>query len=268
MNTTLVCKFATTSVHEHMPELRRDTANLLCHTEKTAQTYCLVDKQKKAFETSLQVRKAMRTNFSAPDEIVDNHSKLSSLPLSKDEIKEIFCLETQNGSISIAAIRERVSSDTRLNIVGWTDKLEKALLDTVRYIIKTKPAATISKPAVAGANDNAIRNKEVLLKEMVAGNIISPTPMKFEKKSALISAAGNSCFRDFKLLPTRKRALYSDAEIKLIWECLEELIDTDEPIIKSEAEKLIQSKEKMQPLIEKFGIKSLLIKVRTERDKR
>ena len=64
ITTTLVRMCATTTVRGNMPEYKVQTANLLCHSDKTAEkSYNLIDRTKKAAETSRIIKRAMRTNF-------------------------------------------------------------------------------------------------------------------------------------------------------------------------------------------------------------
>ena len=60
LNTMLVRKFASTTVCENLADLKGDAADLMCHSKKTQEkSYHLVDKQRKAFATSLLIKKAL-----------------------------------------------------------------------------------------------------------------------------------------------------------------------------------------------------------------
>lgn len=61
ISATLVRKSAVSKVHECEPDLKRDLANLMCHSEATAQkTYFLQEKTKKAGKTSALLRGILR----------------------------------------------------------------------------------------------------------------------------------------------------------------------------------------------------------------
>ena len=56
INSTVVHKFTTTSIHENMPNFANDTANLLCHMLKIAKEhYHVYDRQRKAASTGAKI---------------------------------------------------------------------------------------------------------------------------------------------------------------------------------------------------------------------
>lgn len=62
INSTLVRKFTTTTVHQKFPHLKKQTADLLCHSQKTAeQHYALYEKSKTTVATSQKLREALRS---------------------------------------------------------------------------------------------------------------------------------------------------------------------------------------------------------------
>ena len=132
INTTLVRKLTTTTVHENLLGLKADAANLMCHSEKTAQkSYHLSDKHKKAFSTSQLIKQALRTDFNVSE---GNYSQTTCNKISKNDLEIIFEKEIENGEIGISVVPDRIETDDRLNIHSWNEKSVKALLDSVRYL--------------------------------------------------------------------------------------------------------------------------------------
>ena len=155
LNTTLVRKFASTTVCENMSGLQADAANLMCHSKKTQQiSYHLVDKQRKAFATSQLMKKALRTDFSI--------SESQTASFDKGELRNIFQKEIDNSEISISVVREKTETDDQLNCFKWNEKTQKSLLDSIRYIISSKKIGncTIRNDAENSENSDAPETNE------------------------------------------------------------------------------------------------------------
>ena len=61
---TLVRKCTTSTVHEHVSEIKQSTANLLCHNLRaTESNYAIYDKQRKAANTSNLIKDVQRSTF-------------------------------------------------------------------------------------------------------------------------------------------------------------------------------------------------------------
>ena len=64
MNPTLARKYTTTSIYQYNPELKKDTADLLCHSLRTAENnYVLVEIQMKASSTSKKIQAIQRNKL-------------------------------------------------------------------------------------------------------------------------------------------------------------------------------------------------------------
>ena len=169
----------------------------------------------------------------------------------KDELKKIFETEINNSEINIATVRAKTETDDRLSNFEWNDKSQKALLDSIRYVISSN--AKGSNCAVPTDGDEKMSSETVAEKDDVA-----------ERSAEQEEERANRVVKK-----KRTRANYNRDEINKIWRCIgEELIKTDSPLVKSEATRIILSKPGMKPLVDKFGVKSLMIKIRTERDRR
>ena len=94
LNPTIVRKYTTTLVHDKYPELKQNTAHLLCHDIKTAErSYAIIDKRNKVAETSKRIREVQRETTFAGDQV----TSLSS----------IFESEIFRGSITLSEVREK-----------------------------------------------------------------------------------------------------------------------------------------------------------------
>ena len=66
---------------------------------------------------------------------------------------------------------------------------------------------------------------------------------------------------------TRNRKEYSQEDLILVNEHLKQFINSNNPLIKKEVQKYLESEPECKPLLEKFGLRSLIIKIRTEKGK-
>ena len=63
-NSTIIPKIKTTAVHDNLPEMKQEAADLVCHGLKTDKVLDhLIDKHRKPSRTSLKIKDAQRTNF-------------------------------------------------------------------------------------------------------------------------------------------------------------------------------------------------------------
>ena len=121
-NATKVRKFAVTKVYEEKPQMKKNLALLMCHSEKTAnKSYYLQEKTKTACETSSNLRELMRVNTSSPQ--YDDNDRISNA--FKD------CLESKK--ITMTIIRER-----RPNLIDLDHLTDIQIRDKIRYIMSSK----------------------------------------------------------------------------------------------------------------------------------
>ena len=74
---TLVRKYTTLTVHQHFPEIKRSTANLLCHSSRvTESNYALYDNQKKAVNASNMVKDVQRSTLEEGDKTSTEFSEI------------------------------------------------------------------------------------------------------------------------------------------------------------------------------------------------
>jgi len=122
-NATLVRKSAVTKVHNLKPELKKDLALLMCHSEQTAKkSYYLQEKTKNACRTSTTLRTLLRTS-EVPTENCN------------DKIRQIFhdCIE--KGKITLTIVRERREQCKHEALEELSDV---QLRDKIRYLFSEK----------------------------------------------------------------------------------------------------------------------------------
>ena len=95
MNWTLVRKYTTSTVHEHVPEIKQSAANLLFHSLRVAESnYAIYDKQKKAVDPSNLVKDVQRSTFEEGDKgNTEDLQKYSSKMSSKKQGMTKFLLK-------------------------------------------------------------------------------------------------------------------------------------------------------------------------------
>ena len=228
ITSTLMRKFTTTVVHEKYPELKRKTANLLCHSERTAtENYALIQKSKSVASTSCELRRALRSNSTSTGRL-------------DTDIKKHFQDEIINGSVNIALVREKMANNKEL--CGMTDK---QIVDRIRYLSKTT-----ERPDV---------EEDVELPEYVEDPDYVEHPEDVEPPEDVE--------RPYMKSNKRKRINYTTTDVNLLRKHLSQFIKGKKSLIKSELTSFIKNCPELQELLENKGIASLLIKVRTERDR-
>ena len=114
INRTLVRKYTISTVHEHVPEIKQLTANLLCHRLRvTESNYAIYDKQKQAVNVSILVKDVQRSTFEEGEKSnTEDSQKYSSKMASKitrhDQIpfEDIFSSYIEKKVIYVADVRE------------------------------------------------------------------------------------------------------------------------------------------------------------------
>ena len=220
INPTLVRKYATTVVHENMPELKQCTANLLCHSLGMAEKkYAIFDKERAAAATSLKLKKVQRSSFD------EKNSSYEDIPL-----QEIFKDAIRKGNIKTGDVREVIwNNEIYFRDFSVDEKFVKKVLDSVLYIIQcnSKKSASTSGPkncpgdqenvGIGTVNENdKMDNKE---------------PCKLQSRPYL-----------------RVRKSFSSSDMTLIYKHLNHLIDSDEPLQKNEFSDYVSKKNELTKL--------------------
>ena len=233
INPTLVRKYTTSTVHEHVPDSKQKTANLLCHSLRMAESkYAIFNKQKSAVGASNMVKDVQRRSF----EQIVNYDEIP--------FEHIFKQYIEKGAIKIADVREVVAKEDVFNNFTIDEAFLKKVCDSIRYIIKTKTQQTVH---CERAFDNAEESEDEVTEKI--------------PRVAIVSEA-----KDLKQVGhVRSRKTFSESELNLIYEHLGHFIDSREPLIKSDFLKYVSSKKELETLVAKFGMNSLLVKMRTER---
>ena len=245
LNPTLVRKYTTTTVHQNDPSFRQDAADLLCHSLSTAvKSYFIVDKQKKAASTSKKIHETQRKPFSPA--------------LSNTRLLEIFKYDICLGTITISVVREKLKD---LNCLPESEKELKRVLDFLRYEIKCNGKDVAQKQNGKGLQEEEMEevrkdNVEETRHELTAGAEIGRGS---EEDNTVVDME----FPQMKAV--RKRIFFTVGDNNLIFEHLGRYVNSSCSIIKSEFEDYVNSKMALKPLVEKFGIPSLIAKMRTER---
>ena len=91
INSTVVRKVTTTSIHENMPNFANDTANLLCDILKIAQEdYHVYDRQRKAASTSAKISVAQRISLDNGNEKPEKDLGTKILEVFKEDVQRKF----------------------------------------------------------------------------------------------------------------------------------------------------------------------------------
>ena len=236
INPTLVRKFTTTTVHENVPSMKQKTANLLCHSLGMAEKkYALYDKQQAAVGTSAALKQVQRRNFS-------DCATFSDVPLD-----EIFRNEIRQKSIKKADVEEKIFTENEyFKNFKIDDKFIKKVKDSVRYIIAKSSKNEDAQP-IKVAHEN------------------QDSPVDDEVASADtddVQTSGHS-----KVL-VRTRKAFSSSELELIYKHLGHYIYSNDTLSKSEFSEYVSQVKELEELVKKFGVNSLLVKMRTERKNR
>ena len=236
MNPTVMRKCTTTVVHTTFPGSKQVVADHLSHSLSTAEkSYYKASKQSNAASTSKCIKNALRA--------------------TDVDLIEIFSNEIKNGTINIATVRAKLS-----NVPDMSLNEEKRILDLVRYQIRKKSMASTSSASSSSALNNSSENSSSYSSSssLLATNLPPATssPLLVPSKSA------NS---DIFVKSSRERKVFSSEDNRLIKLHLRGYIKKNTQIIRSEFEEFVRGIPELEGAIEKFGITSLITKVRTER---
>jgi len=124
-NATMVRKYAVTKVHNQKPEMKKNLALLMCHSDQTAvKSYYLQEKTKNACKTSTNLRDLLRTDEPSDD-----------LPKSQAEIDEnifqVFKGEIEKGKITMSIVREKKTEEL-------TSMTDLDLRDRILHLIRNQ----------------------------------------------------------------------------------------------------------------------------------
>ena len=125
---TIIRKFTETSVLSDHKEFSQDAANHLCHSQETAKKcYYIVDKKRKAAETSQKIKNIQRNTLDVKFEKKANN----------EDIERYFMDEIKSGQIKKAIVDQKIDEIEHLAHFKDT-KGRKRVLDVVRYAISKR----------------------------------------------------------------------------------------------------------------------------------
>nr|XP_047124634.1 uncharacterized protein LOC124807122 isoform X2 [Hydra vulgaris]XP_047126611.1 uncharacterized protein LOC124807913 isoform X2 [Hydra vulgaris] len=235
LNPTIVRKYTTTLVHDKYPELKQNTAHLLCHKVTTAEkSYAIAEKRNKVAETSKQIREVQRETYA------DNQAPSLNL---------IFESEILRGSITLPEVREKFNQYS-LGDISDSKKVKK-ILDDVRYLIK-KNKASDDDSDFNPKNCSDFENDKFTIDNL-----------SYNKHSDIVPSSPTTSLYS----KTRNRKEYSQEDLTLVNKHLKQFIDSNTTLLKKEVQQYLESVPECNPLLEKFGLRSLIIKIRTEKGK-
>ena len=120
INRTLVRKYTISTVHEHVPEIKQLTANLLYHRLRvTESNYAIYDKQKQAVNVSILVKDVQRSTFEEGEKSNTEDSqkysfKMASKITRHKAFEDIFSSYIEKKVIYLADVREAVTMEDKI----------------------------------------------------------------------------------------------------------------------------------------------------------
>ncbi|XP_065648964.1 uncharacterized protein LOC136078070 isoform X1 [Hydra vulgaris] len=283
MTPTLVRKFTTTKVHQNFPSLKQNVAHHLCHSLKVAESnYAIFDKYNAASSTSNQLCLIQR---SLTDEQGTKIEEKKNIPLN------LFENEINKGSIKVADVKKKLANSSE----NLCDEKVKKIVDKVRYAIKRKKITQMPNqqlPETEPNIDNVDFVNEIScplsssISQEIQKKVYPLRKRKEEIYSIESSNNGESLFyaakdvdksEDFNyddyIPPSpdsaetsfkRSRKEFTKEDRRLIYTHLSNVIYSNEPIMKDKFA-LMLKKPELEGLVKKFGLQSLIVKMRTER---
>ncbi|XP_057304499.1 uncharacterized protein LOC130641636 [Hydractinia symbiolongicarpus] len=236
LNATLVRKTCVTKTHSLRPELEQQLANLMCHSKATARrSYFLQEKSKNAAETSRELRSVLRQTGNNVDVSLE------------DAIKVHFAKEISDGKITLTVVKEKSTLHP-----SFFNLTSLQLRDKIRYFIMSKTKRQ---------NNDEVRDKELTVHEPEAS---------FNDNEALISdnTSISTCETTSSLFGTRKdRVKFSSEDNQSIWGKFGDLITGSILIKEADIRSASKADRVVKDLIEKYGVTTIVMKVRTEKKK-
>ncbi|XP_065640288.1 uncharacterized protein LOC124815663 [Hydra vulgaris] len=273
MNPTLVRKYTTTKVHSKFPHLKQKTAQHLCHSLKVAESnYALYDTRNSASSTCTALTSVQRSTDGVFKNVADK----------VDTTMDLFNDEINKGLITIADVRKKISG---------TDSDLKKVLDKVRHTIRKRNITAGSTPNVEKVQFSIEpRIKAIEEKDDFAGkkkkkdepirklyNFRDKKESKINVNDEFFESTDDVKTDDFSYLDyiapspevafKRTRKEFAEDDNRLIYKYLSSIIFSNEPIVKSQFTSLLKSQPELVQLVKRFGVQSLIVKMRTERQK-
>ncbi|XP_065653246.1 uncharacterized protein LOC136080475 isoform X1 [Hydra vulgaris] len=275
MNPTLVRKYTTTKVHSQFPHLKEKTAQHLCHSLKVAETnYALYDTQNSTSSTCTALTSVQRST----------NGVLKGTTDKIDTTMDLFNDEITKGLITIADVRKKITG---------ADCDLKKVLDKVRHTIRKRNITAGSIPTVEKVHfsieptiervekdDEIVEEKNKKEKPEPFKKLYSFRDRKEKKRhinDELLESAEHVETVDFSDLDyvapspevsfKRIRKEFTEDDNRLIYKCLSSVIFSNEPIVKSKFMSTLKSQPELVNIVNQFGIQSLIVKMRTERQK-
>ena len=238
ITTNLMRKKAVTAVHDIAPEDKQGTAKLMAHSLETAtKSYYLHDKRKNVPSTATRLRSTLRTESKAakPYEEVEYRSSDDCRDKDFDEILKHFETNIKDGEINIATVRHKLSEvDSMLD--------PKKVYDKINYQVKKQQ------------QEEKTRDIEPRLEE--------------ERPTDENDFEGSTDSEEkYDLSKVGRRVTFSKNDTRQIQISFAKLIKSNRDITLQYIKEKLSNDDNLKGLEKKYPVRSLLIKVRTERRK-
>ena len=230
VNPTEYRKFSTNKVHQYAPELKQATADIQRHSIITAEKhYAHTNLTRNIHNDVEKIKKVLRTDYDKVDNVVDGFEE-----------------EIESGEITLDDVREKAPHLPK-------DK-QKKKLDAVRYQIRKRANTTNTKRKTPQESD---------LDDDDNDPDFSPGTEREEDESDA----------DHQPAPPkgvkRARRDFTPEETALVNHHLQKYIkDANLKLAAKDMEKVFKGIPELKDLFARYGVRGLIVKIRTERTKR
>ena len=307
MNPTLVRKYTTSKVHGDFQSLKHDAAQHLCHSLNVAENkYALFDRRNLASNTSSQLRYVQRSSdFSGNKEKKKEESNI--IDLFKEEIKKgSVTVADVRKKMSVADGFKGCNTEIKKIVDKVRHEIRKKSIATAS-IPADQSITSLTTGAISQAVKPVNQVLEVKMKEeeITSSTACNSSPKiynlrrknenknkrkSFETEDLTLFSEKNENENKRKSFETKDLTLFSDDDVdfvapspemvfkrirkefseednRLIYKHLSSVIFSDEQIVKKKFTSILTKHPALESLVKKFGVQSLIVKMRTERQK-
>ena len=267
MSATLIRKTAVSAVHERKGSMKKNLANLMTHSEKTADKYYNIQqKGKNDAKTVEQLRTVLRSN-SASEVSVSNVGESTSDVSSRhkwneEQLTEVYTAfkeSIQSGQVTMEYVKEVIADNVVLKNIPLT-----SIRDKVRSLIKaSQETQSVSNGAGAHPPTQMETPFDKLRRFGLLPNESDETRQRNDQED--IAFVDDASIKTNTQTSLKSGRAFDDEQTQTLSRLFKHLIETNAPIERPAVMRTIEGDERASVILKQFTPLQLCDKIRTER---
>ena len=267
MSATLIRKTAVSAVHERQGSMKKNLANLMTHSEKTADKYYNIQqKGKNDAKTVEQLRTVLRSN-SASEVSVSNVGESTSDVSSRhkwneEQLTEVYTAfkeSIQSGQVTMEYAKEVIADNVVLKNIPLT-----SIRDKVRSLIKaSQETQSVSNGAGAHPPTQMETPFDKLRRFGLLPDESDETRQRNDQED--IAFVDDASIETNTQTSLKSGRAFDDEQTQTLSRLFKHLIETIAPIERPAVMRTIEGDERASVILKQFTPLQLCDKIRTER---